>query len=88
MSIATLVAAFGLELDDAQLGAAFVGDNASLHGHPGQIVSVDNISAVDVQKRPQVDRGAMLIGQPLDEHGEALVNAVLLTARFDDRVHG
>src|SRR3954452_5901566 len=43
---AALVAALGLELEHAQLGAALVGDDLGLHGGVGQAVALEDGVAV------------------------------------------
>src|SRR5436305_11906416 len=87
MARASLVAAFGLELDHAELGAALVGDHARLHADPAEILAVDDIGAVDVEQRLELHGLAFARGQPLDQQGLAPLHAVLLSASFHDCVH-
>src|ERR1700733_4960618 len=86
MAGAALVAALGLELDDAELGAALVGDHPGRNRPARQPLAVDHIGAVDKQKRRQRNRLAVADGQPLDEQFLTLLDAVLLAAGLDYRV--
>ena len=88
MARAALVAAFGLELDHAQLRAALVAQHLGLDGHLGQVIAVHDVRAVDKQQRLQRNLAAVVHGQPLDEERLPLLDSVLLSTCFDDRVHG
>src|SRR5690242_12341929 len=81
---ATLVAALGLELEHAQLRPALVRDDLSRHDVPEPVEL--GIAVAGEQERRKLDGGADVVGQPLDEQGLALLDAVLLTAGLDDCV--
>src|SRR4051812_24687994 len=78
---APLVAALGLELDDAELGPALVADDLGRDG-----AAVHGVAVADEEERLEVDARTGLAGQALDEQGLALLDAVLLAAGLDDRV--
>ncbi len=88
MAGAPLVAALGLELDDAELGTALVRDHLGLDLDVRQSVAIDDIGAVNEQQRLQRDGLAVAGGQALDEQGFPLLYPVLLSTCLDDRVHG
>src|SRR3954468_1141418 len=83
-----LVAALGLELEHAQLLAAHVLDHLGADADPAQAVGVEHGVVGPEQDRLQLHGGAGLVGQALDEQGRTLLDAVLLAAGLDDRVHG
>src|SRR3712207_2659387 len=79
-----LVPALGLELEDAELRAALVGDDLGAHGGRAEAVAVEQrVAVAGQQQRLQFDGGAHLVGQALDEQGLALAHAVLLAAGLD-----
>src|SRR5215212_1540095 len=81
------IAALGLELEDPQLLPALVADDLRLYRRPGELRGVEHRLALSrQQQRHEVDRRARLVGQPLDEQGLALLDAVLLAACLDDCV--
>src|ERR1035441_6269984 len=88
MAIAALVPALRLELDDAQLGAALVGENTGRDGGVAKGVAVEHVVAVDDEQRRQFEGVSVGHGQALDQEGLALLDAVLLATGFDNRVHG
>src|SRR3954463_13565461 len=89
MAGATLVAALGLELEHAQLRAAQMLDDLGRDVGLAERVSLEpRVPVTGEQQRLERDGGADVVGQPLDEQGLALLDAVLLTAGLDDRVHG
>src|ERR1700760_3253629 len=87
---APLVAALGLELEHAELGAALVCHHLGLDDGGGQAVALEHrVAVTGQQQRLEVHGGADVVGQALDEQGLALDDAVLLTAGLDDCVgHG
>src|SRR3954452_6585492 len=86
---AALVAALGLELEHAQLGAANVADHLRLDDDAVEIAAELGIAVTRDQQRLQIDRVTLVRTQPLDEQGRALLDAVLLAAGPDDCVgHG
>src|SRR4051812_21872929 len=86
---AALVAALGLELEHAQLGAANVADPLRLDDDAVEIAAELGIAVTRDQQRLQIDRVTLVRTQPLDEQGRALLDAVLLAAGPDDCVgHG
>src|SRR3954453_17402739 len=87
MARAALVAALGLELEDPELGPALVADDLGPHRRLCELGAVEHrIAVAGQQQRNEVDRRAGLIGQPLDEQGLTLLDAVLLAACLDDCV--
>src|SRR4051812_14715817 len=87
MPRAAAVAALGLELEHPQLLAALVADDLGRHGRLRELVDVEHrIPVAGQQERDQVNGGAGLVGQALDEQGLPLLDAVLLTAGLDDCV--
>src|SRR3954463_14360627 len=87
MARAALVAALGLELEDAQLRPAQVLDDLGLHGGGRESVALeDGIAVAGEQQRLELPRGADVVGQALDQEGLALDDGVLLTAGLDDCV--
>src|ERR1700761_5773650 len=88
MAVAAAIAALGLELDHTQLGAALVRQDRGLDGDLGEVVAIDHVVAIDVEQRVKLDLGAVVHGQALHEEPLALLDAVLLAACLDDRVHG
>src|SRR3954454_17849279 len=84
---ATLVAALGLELEHAQLRPAQVLHDLGRDVRPAQRVALEHgVAVAREQQRLELDGGADVFGQPLDEQGLALLDAVLLTAGLDDCV--
>src|SRR3954447_12840884 len=84
---AAAVAALGLELEHAQLRAALVADD--LGGHDGRAEALgveDGVAVAGDQQGRQLDGGADVVAQALDEEGLPLADAVLLTAGLDDCV--
>src|SRR5688572_20772866 len=76
---AAAIAALGLELEDAQLLAALVAHD--LGAHRRELGSVElRVPVAGQQQRRQLDGGAGLVGQALDEQGLPLLDAVLLSA--------
>src|SRR5579875_3139346 len=76
---AALVAALGLELDDAQLGTALVRQHARLDPHLGpRLAAVDHLIAVHIQQRFERAALSFAHGQALDQQGLAALDAVLL----------
>src|ERR1700761_1757526 len=88
MAVAAAVAALGLELHHAQLGAPFVRQHLGLDGDLGEVIAVHHGVAVDIEQRVHRDGGSVVHGQTLHEEPFALLDAVLLAACLDDRVHG
>src|SRR3954468_24476093 len=87
MAGATLVAALGLELEHAQLRTAQVLDDLRGDVRLAERVALEHgVAVAREQQRRKRDGGADVVGQPLDEEGLALFDAVLLTASFDDCV--
>ena len=86
MARAALVAALGLELEHAQLRAALVADDLGLDGDLGEPVAVEHgVAVAGQQQRLELDGGADVVGQTLDEEGLALLTRyclppVLMTA--------
>src|SRR4051794_9296205 len=81
------VAPLGLELVDPQLGAAQVLDDLGGHRDLAQLVAEQGFVSRE-QEGLEVELGAGVARQPLDEQGLALLDAVLLATGLDDRVHG
>src|SRR5579875_3748172 len=86
MTVAVLVAALGLELDDPQLRPALMGDDLRLHDGGGERLAVGERIAVDEQQRLQIHGCALVGRESLDEQGLTLLDAILLAARLDDCV--
>src|SRR3954452_24104333 len=84
---AAAVAALRLELVDAQLGAAQVLDDLGGHRDLAQLVAEQGL-VPGKEEGLEVELGAGVARQPLDEQGLALLDAVLLATGLDDRVHG
>ena len=59
-------------------------NDGRLNSDGGELVAVEHVVAVDVEERLEGDLRALLHGQPLDEQGLALLDAVLLAACLDD----
>src|SRR3954469_11284039 len=77
---AALVAAVGLELEHAQLRPALVRDHLRPHPRGGQPVGLEHrVAVAGQQQRLEVHGGADVVGQPLDEQGLPLDDAVLLS---------
>src|SRR4051812_24973859 len=85
---ALLVAPLGLELEDPELLAPDVLDDLRADADPAQAVGVEDGVVGAEEDRLELHRGPGLVGQALDEQGLALLDAVLLAAGLDDRVHG
>src|SRR3954449_5473469 len=83
---APLVAALWLELEHAQFGAAQVPEHLGLDDDAVQVAAELGIAVARDEQRLEVDRGALVGGQALDEQGRALLDAVLLAAGLDDCV--
>src|SRR4051812_41247457 len=85
-----LVAALRLELEHAELRAALVGHDLGPHARGRQAVALEHRVAVAGQQQGlQIHGGADVVGQPLDEQGLPLDDAVLLSTGLDDCVgHG
>src|SRR5919197_1429894 len=87
MPRAALVAALGLELEHAQLLAADVLDDLRADADLLQAVGVEDRVLGAEQDGLEVDAGTGLAGQALHQERLALLDAVLLAAGLDDRVH-
>src|SRR5579863_1619441 len=85
---APLVAALGLELEHAQLRPAHVADDRRRDLHLRQRGGVEDRLVVAHEQRLERDARALGFGQALDQERLPLLDAVLLAAGFDDRVHG
>src|SRR5215218_1099027 len=86
-----LVAALGLELEHAQLLAALVAEDRGLDLDAAEVAALEQrvvAAATAVEQRLECDLRALVIRQPLDEQGHALLDAVLLPAGADDGVIG
>src|SRR6266540_117372 len=83
---APLRALLGLELQHPELGAALVADHLRLDLDSPQVIHLDLVTIAPVEQRLEGDLGALVRGQPLDEEGLPLLDAVLLAAGLDDRV--
>src|SRR5439155_19851754 len=84
---AALVPALGLELEDAQLRAALVGDDLGRDRRLRERRGPEaRLAVARQQQRLEPDGRADLLGQPLDEQGRPLLDAVLLAASLDDCV--
>src|SRR3954447_2732755 len=84
---APLVAALRLELEDAELRPAQVLDDLDLDEGGGKAGALeDRIAVTGEQQRRELDGGADVVGQTLDQEGLALDDGVLLTAGLDDCV--
>src|ERR1044072_4524266 len=75
-----LVAALGLELEDAQLLATLVGQDLGGHGHALQALRGEPRVRGGKQQRPERAGRPPPLGPPLDERGLPLLDAVLLAA--------
>src|SRR5215208_1621901 len=62
-----LVPALGLELEDADLGAALVPHHLGLDRDLAELVAEQRLVAARVEQRLEVDRGARVDRQALDE---------------------
>src|SRR5262249_28401371 len=87
VTVAALVAALWLELHDSQLRTAFMAEDPGLDGHPGEVITVDDVGAVDEQQRLERDGLTVGGGQALDEQRLTFLHPVLLSTCLDDRVH-
>src|SRR5215204_7628465 len=83
-----LVAALGLELEDADLGAALVPHDPGLDRHLAERRAEQRLVAARVEQRLEVDRRALVGGEALDEERGSLLDAVLLAAGADYCVRG
>src|SRR5690349_4881593 len=84
-----LVPALRLELEHAQLRSALVADHGGLDPDAAEIAGREERAvAARVEQRLEIDGGALVGGQPLDEERRPLLDAVLLAARADDGVRG
>src|ERR1700712_1169038 len=81
-----LVAALGLELEDPDLRTTFVADDLGRNGGLLQRIRVECGRAGVDQQRLELNCRASLFGKPLYEQLLAGLDAILLTAGFDDRV--
>src|SRR5919112_5832332 len=88
MARGALVAALGLELEDAQLRPALVADDLGLDGDLAEVGAAQRLVAAGVDQRLEVDGGALVGGEALDEERGPLFDAVLLPAGPDDGVRG
>src|SRR5258708_5233300 len=86
-TVAALVAALGLELEDTQLLAAHVLEHLRRDLHLFQAGPVEDRFLGAVEQRLQRHVGALLNGEALDEQGLAPLDAVLLSTGLHDRVH-
>ena len=88
VTVAALVAALWLELDDAELGAALVGDDRRLHAAPWRGLAVEDLVAVDVAAAASATTvSPSSSGSRSTSRRLPLLDAVLLAACLDDRVH-
>src|SRR4051794_37692086 len=87
VAAATLVAALRLELEDAQLLAARVGDHARGHRHLAQAVGVEHRVLRAEEHGLELHRGTLVDGELLDEQRLPALDAVLLASGLDDCVH-
>src|SRR4051794_7616543 len=83
---ALLVAALGLVLEDAQLLALLLAEDLGLDLDLGEPLGVEDGVVGAKEDRLEVERGALLGVELLDEQVLALFDAVLLSAGLDDRV--
>src|SRR3982751_347963 len=89
VAVGLLVALLGLVLEDSDLLAALVGDDLGGDTDLPEPVGVEDRCGGAEQHRRELDSGAGVLAQPLDEQGLPLLDAVLLSAGLDDRVgHG
>ena len=89
MARGALVAALGLELEDAQLGAALMAEDLGLDLDAAEVGAREQrVLAARVEQRLEVDRGALVARQAVDEQGRPLLDAVLRSAALDDGVSG
>src|SRR5215207_2063676 len=88
MARRALVPALGLELEHADLRPALVPDDGGPDGDVPELVAEQRLVAAGVQERLEVDGGALVGSQPLDEEGRPLLDAVLLPAGADDGIRG
>ena len=75
---AALVAALGLELEDAQLGAALVGEDLRRDLDTGEALGVEDRIVGAVEQRLERHGRAFGRGQAFDEQVLTLLDAVLL----------
>src|SRR3712207_353957 len=81
---AALVAALGLELEDADLRTALVAEDGGLDANAAEIAAGEQGPVpAGRHQRLEGERGAFVGGQPLDEQGRPLLYAVLLAAGPD-----
>src|SRR3954452_24789129 len=91
MAGGALVAALRLELDHAQLLAALVAHDLGLDLHLLEVADAEDgvvLAVARVEQRLERDGRALVLAHAVDYELPALLDAVLLTAHFDDRVHG
>src|SRR5262245_57781979 len=81
-----LVAPLGLELEDGELRAALVPDDLRGDLDLAQVVLGEDGVVGAEQDGLEVDLAALVAGEALHEKLLALLDAVLLTAGFHDRV--
>src|SRR5918911_425351 len=86
MPLRALVAALGLELEDADLLAPLVPDDLGAHSDLRQALAVEDGVRRAQEHGLQCDGRAGLVGQALDEERLPLLDAVLLPAGLDDCV--
>src|SRR5215218_3954889 len=86
VALGALVAALGLELEDADLLAPLVPDDFGAHRGLGQAVTVEDGVRRAHEHRLEVDGRARLACEALDEERLPLLHAVLLPAGLDDCV--
>src|SRR5438128_4332511 len=84
---AASVAALGLELEHAQLRAAHVREDLGGHLHRSQGLLIEDRLLGAQHQRFERDLAALLCSHTLDEQPLSLLDAVLLAAGSNDRVH-
>src|SRR5215207_3330979 len=86
MARGALVAALGLELDDADLLAALVAlDGRGDRGLAQAVLLEHRVTVAREQERLELDGRALVLVQPVDEQGLALLDAVLQIGRASCR---